>query len=191
LPLYWSRMQDGVVNLAAAFEVVRREASTALTGAHDDMIEWHLRAGLPIQQEWALTAEGERTEAAATGMLGTLFPLGGPKGFAMAVMIDGLTGVLTGSAFGPSVFDSPRHDVGHLVIAIATTRFLPPTPSMREWSPSSLRFVPHRQPQAADRSSFLARSSTVASKKLGASASRSLQRSWRPCSVWERSFEFL
>jgi LDH2 family malate/lactate/ureidoglycolate dehydrogenase len=56
-------------------------------------------------------------------MLGALFPLGGPKGYAMAVIVDALTGVLTGSAFGLDCFGPDHQDVGHLLIAIDIARF--------------------------------------------------------------------
>jgi LDH2 family malate/lactate/ureidoglycolate dehydrogenase len=224
MPSYWSRMQRGVVNRAAAFEVVRREGSTALADAHDGsghvmsvramnlaieiatemgvgvvgvrhsthfgiaayypmlamrrgliglafsnaspeiapwggtratvgtnpwaaaiptgeeppvvldmanstsgkgMIGWYLREGMKIPGDWALTAEGERTEDPEAGMSGTLFPLGGAKGYAMAVIVDAITGVLTGSAFGLDAFGADRQDVGHLMMAIDIARFLP------------------------------------------------------------------
>lgn len=90
------------------------------------MIGWYAREGRPIPWDWALTAEGRPTDDPAAGMLGTLFPLGGPKGYAMAVVIDALTGVLTGSAFGLTPFANPKAiDVGHLFIAIDIARFLP------------------------------------------------------------------
>ena len=59
-------------------------------------------------------------------MAGTLFPLGGPKGYGLAVIVDALTGVLTGSAFGLSPYANPRaQDVGHLLIAVDVSRFMP------------------------------------------------------------------
>jgi LDH2 family malate/lactate/ureidoglycolate dehydrogenase len=89
------------------------------------MIGWYLREGLKIPNDWALTADGSRTEDAAEGMEGTLFPLGGPKGYGMAVLVDAITGVLTGSAFGLNAFGLERQDVGHLLIAIDIARFIP------------------------------------------------------------------
>ena len=87
------------------------------------MIGWHLKEGLPIPGDWALAADGSRTEDAAAGMGGTLFPLGGPKGYAMAVVVDALTGVLTDSAFGLSAFGTDHQNIAHLMIAIDVTRF--------------------------------------------------------------------
>jgi LDH2 family malate/lactate/ureidoglycolate dehydrogenase len=89
------------------------------------MISWYLREGRKIPLDWALGPDGELTDDPAEGMKGTLFPLGGAKGYAMAVMVDALTGVLTGSAFGLSCFTGDHHDVGHLLLAIDIARFRP------------------------------------------------------------------
>lgn len=89
------------------------------------MIGWFLREGRSIPSDWAITADGCRTEDAAEGMAGTLFPLGGAKGYAMAVIVDALTGILTGSAFGLTCFGLDRQDVGHLLIALDISRFMP------------------------------------------------------------------
>jgi LDH2 family malate/lactate/ureidoglycolate dehydrogenase len=89
------------------------------------MIRWHELAGLPIPGDWALTADGARTTDPVAAMAGTLFPLGGAKGYAMAVMVDALTGVLTGSAFGLDCFADAHEDVGHLLMAIDIAAFMP------------------------------------------------------------------
>jgi LDH2 family malate/lactate/ureidoglycolate dehydrogenase len=90
------------------------------------MIGWYLREGRRIPWDWALTADGQRTDDPEEGMRGTLFPLGGAKGYAIAVVVDALTGVLTGSGFGLTPFANPRaQDVGHLFIAIDVARFMP------------------------------------------------------------------
>lgn len=89
------------------------------------MVRWFQRAGLPIPDDWALTVDGRRTTDPVAAMAGTLFPLGGAKGYAMAVVVDALTGVLTGARFGLSCFASDHQDVGHLMIALDITRFSP------------------------------------------------------------------
>lgn len=88
------------------------------------MVRWHLKAGRRIPDDWVLTPDGQRTADAALGMHGTLYPLGGPKGYAMAVMVDALTGILTGASFGLSCFGTEHQDVGHLVIAVDIDRFV-------------------------------------------------------------------
>jgi LDH2 family malate/lactate/ureidoglycolate dehydrogenase len=89
------------------------------------MIGWYLREGRPIPDDWALTAAGERTTDPELGSAGTLFPLGGPKGYGMAVVVDALTGVLTGSAFGLACFGAEWQNVGHLMVALDVSRFGP------------------------------------------------------------------
>ena len=87
------------------------------------MIGWYLREGRSIPDDWALTAAGERTTDAELGAAGTLFPLGGAKGYGMAVVVDALTGVLTGSAFGLACFGAEWQNVGHLLVALDVSRF--------------------------------------------------------------------
>jgi len=90
------------------------------------MIGWFLREGRRIPRDWALTANGEPTEDPEEGMRGTLFPLGGAKGFGLAVVVDALTGVLSGSGFGLAPFADPRaQDVGYLLLALDVSRFMP------------------------------------------------------------------
>jgi LDH2 family malate/lactate/ureidoglycolate dehydrogenase len=89
------------------------------------MIGWYLREGRSIPDDWALTADGRRTTDPEEGLDGTLFPLGGAKGFSMAVIVDALTGVLTGSAFGRACFGPEHQNVGHLVVALDVSRLGP------------------------------------------------------------------
>jgi len=89
------------------------------------MIGWYLREGRSIPADWAIATDGRPTTDAAAGMEGTLFPLGGAKGYGMAVIVDALTGVLTGSAFGAACFGAEWQNVGHLLVAIDVSRFMP------------------------------------------------------------------
>jgi LDH2 family malate/lactate/ureidoglycolate dehydrogenase len=59
----------------------------------------------PIPLGWALNKDGEPTTDPAEGVLGSVLPLGGPKGSALALIIEVLTGILSGSLFGPRVRD--------------------------------------------------------------------------------------
>jgi LDH2 family malate/lactate/ureidoglycolate dehydrogenase len=89
------------------------------------MVRWNQIAGRPIPDDWALTADGRRTTDPVAALAGTLFPLGGPKGYAMAVMVDLLTGALTGSAVGTDCFGDRHQDVGHLLLALRIEAFSP------------------------------------------------------------------
>ena len=56
-----------------------------------------------IPATWATTADGESTTDPVAALAGMLLPSGGPKGYGLALMIDVLTGVLSGGAFGSGV----------------------------------------------------------------------------------------
>ncbi len=58
------------------------------------------RQGRAIPATWATGPDGEPTTDAAQAMLGLLLPLGGHKGSGLALMVELLTGVLGGSAWG-------------------------------------------------------------------------------------------
>jgi LDH2 family malate/lactate/ureidoglycolate dehydrogenase len=88
------------------------------------------RAEEPIPEGWAVDAEGRPTTDAAAGLEGSVLPVGGAKGFGLAMAIDILSGVLTGAGFGPTVnnmyenWQDPQ-DVGHAFLSIDITRFMP------------------------------------------------------------------
>lgn len=56
--------------------------------------------GEKIPLGWAIDAEGNPTDDPRKGMEGGLLPLGGPKGYGLSVMLDVLSGVLSGGRFG-------------------------------------------------------------------------------------------
>ena len=77
--------------------------------------------GEPIPSGWAFDLEGRPTTSAAAALAGTVAPLGGAKGFGLALLVEALAGVLTGAGVGPevtgTVSDSDRaSDVGHLFL---------------------------------------------------------------------------
>lgn len=78
--------------------------------------------GEPIPDGWAIDEEGRPTNNASAGIAGTILPMAGHKGYAIATMMDVLSGVLSGSAFGsgivgPYVADA-RSGAGHFTMAI-------------------------------------------------------------------------
>ncbi|MEM0014701.1 MAG: Ldh family oxidoreductase [Zestosphaera sp.] len=52
-----------------------------------------------IPEGWALDEEGRPTTDPEAAIRGTLAPIGGPKGYGLAVAVDILSGILTGSAY--------------------------------------------------------------------------------------------
>jgi LDH2 family malate/lactate/ureidoglycolate dehydrogenase len=83
----------------------------------------------PIPEGWAITSEGLPTTDAKEALKGSVLPLGGPKGSGLAIMLDILTGVLTGAEFGakmPRMYDDPQPQrVGHMFSAISIEAFVP------------------------------------------------------------------
>lgn len=87
------------------------------------------RLGEKIPLGWALDEFGVPTEDAGAALKGTPLPIGGPKGYGLALMVDVLAGMLSGSAFGRGVksFHQPTGPtgVGALMLAINVERFMP------------------------------------------------------------------
>lgn len=71
--------------------------------------------GEPIPEGWAIDKRGNPTTDAQEALRGSVLPFGGPKGYAISLMIDIVSGVLTGAGFGPRVnslyddFDEPQN----------------------------------------------------------------------------------
>jgi LDH2 family malate/lactate/ureidoglycolate dehydrogenase len=61
------------------------------------------REGHPIPQGWALDNDGQPTTDPQAAIEGTLLPIGGPKGYGIALVNDILAGILTGSPSGVEV----------------------------------------------------------------------------------------
>ena len=97
----------------------------ALTQSGKGMMRWLARAGLPMPPHWALTPDGENTTDPAAADQGPLLPMGDYKGYGLSLFTDVLAGVMTGSLFGPDVFqDDENYDVGHVMIALDPTAYL-------------------------------------------------------------------
>ena len=84
---------------------------------------------LPIPLGWALTSTGEPTTDPQEAIEGIILPMAEHKGYAIALMVDMLSGVLTGSGFLSGV-KSPyktaeRSNCGHLMIAMNIEAFQP------------------------------------------------------------------
>lgn len=86
------------------------------------------RRGEKIPLDWALDSEGRRTDDPEAALGGVMLPMGGPKGSALAIMMDVFSGVLSGSAFAGHVtgpYDpSKPADVGHFLVAIKPDLFM-------------------------------------------------------------------
>ncbi len=83
-----------------------------------------------LPPDTALDAQGRPTRDPVAAAAGALLPAAGAKGYALALMVEILSGVLTGAAVGPQVgsvlhtWDRPI-DAGHFFLAIDIARFMP------------------------------------------------------------------
>ncbi|HEX9910678.1 MAG TPA: Ldh family oxidoreductase [Desulfatiglandales bacterium] len=77
---------------------------------------------------WAFDETGNPTTDPAAALKGTLAPIGGPKGYGLAMMVDVLAGMLSGSKYGSDVktFHQPEGPtgVGVCCIAIDVEKFM-------------------------------------------------------------------
>ncbi len=85
--------------------------------------------GEPIPEGWAIDDAGHPTTDAAAGIAGSILPMAGHKGYAIATMVDVLSGVLSGSRFGADVIGpyvpDGRSGAGHLALALDIEAFRP------------------------------------------------------------------
>ncbi len=86
--------------------------------------------GDPIPEGWALDERGRPTTDAAAALRGVMLPFAGPKGSGLAMLIDILGGVLSGSGFAGSIRDMTRdfeapQEVGHFFLAFKIEAFMP------------------------------------------------------------------
>jgi LDH2 family malate/lactate/ureidoglycolate dehydrogenase/mannose-6-phosphate isomerase-like protein (cupin superfamily) len=83
--------------------------------------------GETVPTGWAIDANGVPTTDPQAAIAGTILPMAGHKGYAIALMMDVLSGVLTGSAFGAAVSGpyqvEHRSGCGHLFIALEVAAF--------------------------------------------------------------------
>jgi len=87
------------------------------------------RQGEKIPVGWGLDESGMPTDDPGAALKGTLLPIGGPKGYGLAFMVDVLAGMLSGAAFGRDVQSFHQlmgpTGVGALLLAINVERFMP------------------------------------------------------------------
>lgn len=82
-----------------------------------------------IPDGWALDPAGTPTTDPAEALKGTVLPIAGPKGYGLALAIDLLCGLLSGSKYGQDIltFHKPLGPtgVGATLMAIDISRFMP------------------------------------------------------------------
>ncbi len=83
----------------------------------------------PIPEGWALSRTGEPTTDAAEALLGTVQTMAGHKGYALALMVEVFSGVLSGAAIGSEVGSmykdlDRKQDVGHFFLLMDIEAFM-------------------------------------------------------------------
>lgn len=94
----------------------------ANTGVARGKIYLARQKGQSIPEGWAINAAGAPTTDPAEAIEGIILPMAGHKGYAIAVVMDMLSGVLTGSAFGTGVHGpyqtEHRSGAGQFMVAL-------------------------------------------------------------------------
>ncbi|HHY71525.1 MAG TPA: Ldh family oxidoreductase [Thermoanaerobacterales bacterium] len=85
--------------------------------------------GTPLPDGIALNKNGEPTNDAKEALEGILLPVGGPKGYALSLVIDIMAGILTGSNHGKGITSlygdlENAQDIGHFALLINIEEFL-------------------------------------------------------------------
>jgi len=89
------------------------------------------KRGQPIPAGWALTVDGEPTTDAAAALAGTVLTMAGHKGYALALMVEVFSSVLSGAAVGPAIGSmyknmDRKQDVGHFFVLLDIAAFMEP-----------------------------------------------------------------
>jgi LDH2 family malate/lactate/ureidoglycolate dehydrogenase len=94
----------------------------ANTGVARGKVYLAKQKGQPIPEGWAINAAGAPTTDPAEAIEGIILPMAQHKGYAIALMMDMLSGVLTGSGFGANVagpYQAERRSrAGQMMIAL-------------------------------------------------------------------------
>jgi LDH2 family malate/lactate/ureidoglycolate dehydrogenase len=112
-PLSWAAPTD------RAWAVDLDMATSVIAGSKLGMA---IEKGERIPLGWALDEDGKPTDDPAAALKGTLLPIGGPKGYGMSVVLDVISGVLSGATFGKGL-GGPGG--GHFFQATDVEAFMP------------------------------------------------------------------
>lgn len=101
-------------------------ATSALAGS---TVREHIAKGEPLPEGLAIDGEGNPITDASKVNEGALLPFGGPKGFGLALLVEILSGVLTGAGIGSGVHSmysdfSRSGDNGHFLMALDIARWM-------------------------------------------------------------------
>lgn len=83
--------------------------------------------GESIPLGWALDSKGQPTTDPEEALKGVVLPIGGYKGYGIALMVEILSGILTGADFSENMVDhdaNEKRNVGHLFISLNLQHFM-------------------------------------------------------------------
>jgi LDH2 family malate/lactate/ureidoglycolate dehydrogenase len=106
---------------------VKIDMATAVTARGNIIMAQ--KKGQAIPEGWALDPDGNPTTDASQALLGTVLTMAGHKGYALALMIEVFSSVLSGSAIGPEIGSmyknmDRKQDVGHFFCLFSIEAFL-------------------------------------------------------------------
>jgi LDH2 family malate/lactate/ureidoglycolate dehydrogenase len=102
--------------------------------------------GKPIPEGWIIDKDGlPTTDPAGYPAVGALMPMAGHKGYGIALLIEIVTGVLAGGAFGPEVVSwmvdsATAVNQSHAFLAVNISNFLP-IQQFKERMDNLIRFI--------------------------------------------------
>ncbi len=94
-------------------------------------VQLYALEGKPLPPGWAVDADGRPTTDAVAGANGSMLPLGGYKGYGLALMVEVFSSILAGAQFGNHIgglftgLDQPQR-MGHFFGAMEIAGFMDP-----------------------------------------------------------------
>ncbi|WP_018922077.1 Ldh family oxidoreductase [Salsuginibacillus kocurii] len=85
--------------------------------------------GRDIPLGWAITPEGEQTDDPARAIEGCILPMGEAKGYGISFLVETLSSLLTGAAYGPNIGDlfsefEQKQELGHFFMVMRADLFV-------------------------------------------------------------------
>jgi LDH2 family malate/lactate/ureidoglycolate dehydrogenase len=125
-PLFGANPLAVAVPCEMEFPIVLDMATTSASRAR---IRLRAVSGETIPEGWAIDAAGNPTTDASSALKGSLLPLGGYKGYGLALVLEILSGILSGSRFGRHTADlysrpDDPQGIGHFLGAVSIDAFL-------------------------------------------------------------------
>jgi LDH2 family malate/lactate/ureidoglycolate dehydrogenase len=130
----WGGTKAVVGNNPLAYAIPVQERFSIVLDMAQSVVAWGkiflaAQRGEKIPATWAISANGEPTDDPHEAMAGLLLPVGGYKGYGLALVMEALAGVLSGATFGlrvpPMSDDTVTQDFGHFFLALNIAHFIP------------------------------------------------------------------